>query len=820
MILSLAAAAGCSDVQPTAPDAARPTDAKNLVTVLNYPGKLDITNLSGRGLNPFAKDDRTPLRMSLEGGAPGSVAKAMVAGDTPSLIWYATDGTATLCRMTGTVFTGQCSTVLNIPSPWQMVSAGDMNGDGHPDLIWEATDGTHAVTFMNGPAYALSYTMMFQIPSEWRTVATADFNGDAKTDIVVENTSTGEHIVLYMNGAVFAGTAANLPTTALNQKLAAVGDVNGDGKPDLIWQNTSTGARLVTYLNGITPTGAAVTMGTLSTVWSIGGAGDYNGDGKADLIISNSTDGQRRIQYVSSSGTIDSLQFVQLPTIPTNWKVVSTAPINWAPSNVQQTGDVAWLRAAITNAPANSTVNIPAGTYDIGSTSIKIMDKNNVQILGAGVGQTIIRGNGSAHMILELENSNVNLTVAHLSIRGGGSSMDNPTHGLASGTNHLNLYGARFFDLDIRDVSVGISVVGNGTGYCNDVQITGNYLENIQDFFTSPGVTSGSGYGIHNEGCTSLRIADNTLKNVDRHGIYQALAYQPDRTGPGSIVIEHNLIIDQARTASIDARWLVAISVARSSNVVIANNVIVNAYHDAISVENPPEANTYIVNNVRVIGNTVLGSRGADIFLTASGNFTFWGNKFFHSDATGDPSVPFIYKDGYAFYNGANMVEPSAYAGTQSLVTPSPFSTTYVMQNNLLQSAVVTYNADPSTWSRHTSTIPWTSFESMTASPTMIYAVNNRKVVEVNPVTEVPRLSPTIFTAKSEIAYADGAVIVANGTQLFRVDLSTLASTGSPAPGTGPIRGMVGWGTKIYLMSGSCYYEVVPSTLAATQIGC
>jgi len=820
MILSLvAAAAGCTDVQPTAPDATHATDTKHLVTVLNYPGKLDLTNLSGRGLNPFVGSGvNTPQRMSLETGAPGSIDKAMVAGDTPSLIWYATDGTATLCRMTGTTF-GQCNAVLNIPSPWQMVSAGDMNGDGHPDLIWQASDGTHAVTFMNGPAYANSYTMMFQIPTAWRTVATGDFNGDSKTDIVIENTSTGEHLVLYMNGAAFAGTSASLPTTALTQKLAAVGDVNGDGKPDLIWQNTSTGARLVTYMNGATPTGAATTMGTLSVAWSIGGAGDYNGDGKADLIIQNTTDGQRRIQYVSSTGTIDSLQFVQLPTIPTTWKVVSTAPINWAPPS-SQAGDVAWLQAAITNAPANSTVNIPAGIYDIGSTSIKIVDKNNVQILGAGVGKTIIRGSGSVHMILEMENSNVNLTVAHMSLEGP-LTMTNPVFGLASGNNHLNLYGARFFDLDIRNVGIGISVVGNGTGYCNDVQITGNYLENIQDFFTSPGVTSGSGYGIHNEGCTQVRIADNTLKNVDRHSIYQAKAYQPDRPGPGSIVIEHNLIIDHARTASISARWLVAISVGRSSNVVVANNVIVNPAYDAISVENPPqEGTTYVVNNVRVIGNTILSPRGADIFLTAPGNFIMWGNTFYHTDATGDPSAPFIYKDDGALNGAGNMVEPSGLSGTQAFITPSPFTTSYYTQGNLLKSAVIAYNSDPATWAKTSAPVPWTAFESMTASPTMVYVVNNRKVVEVNPVTQALRLSPTVLPAKSLIAYADGSVIVASGTQLYRVNLSTLEATPSPAPGTGPIRGMVGWGSRLFLSSGNCNYEIVPSTLAATQISC
>ena len=86
------------------------------------------------------------------------------------------------------------------------------------------------------------------------------------------------------------------------------------------------------------------------------------------------------------------------------------------------------------------------------------------------------------------------------------------------------------------------------------------------------------------------------------------MAYQPDRMGPGSIVIEHNLIIDHARTSSLNSTWLVALAIARSSNVVAAHNLIVNPYYDAISIEDPE---SFVVNNVRLIGNTVLSGRGA-----------------------------------------------------------------------------------------------------------------------------------------------------------------------------------------------------------------
>ncbi|MFN2601498.1 MAG: hypothetical protein ABR582_01945 [Gemmatimonadaceae bacterium] len=338
-----------------------------------------------------------------------------------------------------------------------------------------------------------------------------------------------------------------------------------------------------------------------------------------------------------------------LPSVLGIFALTMTLPTVRNPSRAgaQSSFSVADLRAAITKARPNSRVNIPAGIYNIGSTPLRIEDKRNVQIIGAGAGKTIIRSAASAPFIFEIAGSNDRLTVASMSLEGAVHLAKN-THALASGSDRMNLTRARFHDLDIRNVAVGISVVGSGNGICDDVQITANHLDNIQDFFTAPNHTSGSGYGIHNDGCSNVRIADNVIRNADRHSIYQASAYQPDRPkASGSIIIDHNVIIDHAKTSSLNNDWLVAIVVARSSNVVVSRNVIVNPYHDAISIEDPPgEGRHYTVKNVSLIDNTVRGSRAADVFLTASGTFTSEGNHFYHSSATGTPSSPFIRRDG------------------------------------------------------------------------------------------------------------------------------------------------------------------------------
>jgi hypothetical protein len=328
-------------------------------------------------------------------------------------------------------------------------------------------------------------------------------------------------------------------------------------------------------------------------------------------------------------------------------RLVGFLAIAWSSAGGQDFG-VSDLRAAIANAGPNSRVNIPAGVYNIGNTPIRIEGKRGVEITGAGEGRTVIKAGASAPFIFEMAGSNANLTVANMSLEGAARLATN-THGLAVGSDRVSLTGARFHNLDIRNVAVGISVASSSSGACNDIQITNNSLDNIQDVVTSGGVTSGSGYGIHNDGCTEVGIADNVLRNVDRHSIYQARAYQPNGSGPGTIVIDHNLIIDHAKTSSLHDTWLVAIVVARSSNVTVSRNAIVNPYHDAMSIEDAPEeGHPLTIRNISLIDNTVLGSRGADVFLTAGGSYVVSGNRFYHSDATGSPSTPFIRRDGNA----------------------------------------------------------------------------------------------------------------------------------------------------------------------------
>jgi hypothetical protein len=506
-------------------------------------------------------------------------------------------------------------------------------------------------------------------------------------------------------------------------------------------------------------------------------------------------------------------------TEPSNLPTETIAPTSLAFATTAATttvhvSNVAQLRSAVANAVPNTVITIGGGTYDLGNDWIKIENKNGLEIYGAGIGKTIIKTGRRAAYGFELVGRVSNLSVAHLTIEAAYPA-DTNTHALASGSYRISLTGARYFDLEIKNAAVGISVVKSSIAGCTDVQITGNYLSNIQEFFKPDGTTSGSGYGIHNDGCTNTRIADNVIRDADRHSIYQARGYQ--EPGPGSVVIEHNLIIDHAKTSQLNATWLVALVVARSSNVVVANNVIVNPYHDAISIETANDADgPYQVNDVRLINNTVLGPREADVFLEAGGTYTVWGNRFFHRDAATWTPTPTV----RAWVNGS-LVEPSPYAGTQALAASAPFTTMFGMVRTVLGKGTPVYNTDPATWPMTANTAArWTQFEDMAANDQLAYIVNGRRLTEVNGATWAQRSATWTFPAPTFLGYSDGRLTALSDNHFYKIDPKSLNQSTKNAPGSGTVNGMAVFGESAYLMRGNCFYEVATDSFSSKAMGC
>lgn len=289
------------------------------------------------------------------------------------------------------------------------------------------------------------------------------------------------------------------------------------------------------------------------------------------------------------------------------------------------------------------------------------------------------------------------------------------TAAIGSDGDRGSISGATFSDLEIRDVGVGISVTSPRVGHCSFITITGNYLDNIQDVIKPDGATSGSGYGIHTENCWHVRIANNVIRNADRHAIYQALGN--GLTGGSGVLIEHNLILDHATTPSLDRWYFIALVVARSKDVVVADNLIVTPAGIAMSIEEAEpdfEKAPDAITNVQFLNNTVVGAGGADMYLMAGGNFVFAGNRFAHWGSSGMSNVPRVTRDGNG--NSGRLVDIAAFPGAERLVTSAQPAVTYVMQQGTLFAFTTSYAPDalpqPGDWPR--SRMPGTTWPALT----------------------------------------------------------------------------------------------------------
>jgi len=160
---------------------------------------------------------------------------------------------------------------------WVIRAVGDIDGDGHADLIWQhRTQGWVAAWRMNGTqVVSTTFLSIPQTAVDWEIVGAGDLNGDGKADLVFQHRA-GWLAAWYLDGTTV--TAAQMLTfsrlTDLAWHIRAVGDCNGDGRADLLWQNDTNGYLGVWFLNGVNVSGQSLlstTRGDLN--WRLAGPG-------------------------------------------------------------------------------------------------------------------------------------------------------------------------------------------------------------------------------------------------------------------------------------------------------------------------------------------------------------------------------------------------------------------------------------------------------------------------------------------------------------------------------------------------------------------
>ncbi len=212
------------------------------------------------------------LGNTFAGPAPGSgwqpVASVDVNGDGfPDLIWWNNQtGELSDWTMQGNALIQANADFDTVPDTnWKPVAAADVvdNTSGNPpawELVFQNTATGEISRWSMSGTTVVNYggdLSTLGASSPWQIVGAPDIDGDGKSDLLFWNNSTGE--VSY-----WSTDLANSRVLSFNDDITQVAntdwhlvgseDTNGDGHSDLLWWNASTGELSRWLMNGTTVT--------------------------------------------------------------------------------------------------------------------------------------------------------------------------------------------------------------------------------------------------------------------------------------------------------------------------------------------------------------------------------------------------------------------------------------------------------------------------------------------------------------------------------------------------------------------------------------
>ena len=101
-----------------------------------------------------------------------------------------------------------------------LAGVGDFNGDGKSDILWyHQQSGKLAMWFMNGLSYSSAVNLPEIVdPSFWQMVRAGDFDGDGKAGIFWRNKFNGNNAIWLMNGATIVNAQPITPVSDLTRQ--------------------------------------------------------------------------------------------------------------------------------------------------------------------------------------------------------------------------------------------------------------------------------------------------------------------------------------------------------------------------------------------------------------------------------------------------------------------------------------------------------------------------------------------------------------------------------------------------------------------------
>lgn len=207
---------------------------------------------------------------------------------------------------------------------------------------------------------------------------------------------------------------------------------------------------------------------------------------------------------------------------------------------------------------------LAAGEY---TAPIIVENIGATRIRGEGIGRTILRVDGP--YAIQMIGKVGSLEVSDLSIALNGKGVG---IGCNSGTE-INRFRVR--RVEVSNGVTGISMNADLAGYFRNAKVQDCHIHDM------PGEVSGSGYGIHAANAENVTISANLLERCGRHSIYQG---RTAKRTPGAIKIIGNTIREHRKGTTTPNYPRCAISVTRSSGVLVAYNQVIDGYGGGLEI--------------------------------------------------------------------------------------------------------------------------------------------------------------------------------------------------------------------------------------------
>jgi peptidyl-Asp metalloendopeptidase len=191
-------------------------------------------------------------------------------------------------------------TVSGVGAGYFVGATGDLNADRNLDLVWTSAARDLYLWAGNGTGFASIHIGTY--PAGWQLVGAGDIDGDRRSDLLFHNSGTRQFSYRIMRGTTVI-RAALISGVGSGYSVGASGDVNADGKLDLIW---TSAARDLYLWAGNGNTFTSIRIGTYPAGWALVGAGDIDGDGRSDLLFHNPATDQFSYRIMRGASVVRS----------------------------------------------------------------------------------------------------------------------------------------------------------------------------------------------------------------------------------------------------------------------------------------------------------------------------------------------------------------------------------------------------------------------------------------------------------------------------------------------------------------------------------